>query len=119
MAKPGRGLAWGWALKRTHQCAKCPWLIRTNPYEIPNASPEASLSQKHVMACHEDRMAYCIGWLVNQMGPGNNIALRMTMRNCTNAHEIKLRGRQHERFENTLPKTPGRSRSKKAPARPS
>ena len=51
------------------------------------------------MACHD---AHCIGWLVNQVGPGNNIALRIRMMNCENAKEIKLRGGQHQRFEDTL-----------------
>lgn len=27
----------------------------------------------HAMACHETHDAHCMGWLVNQIGPGNNI----------------------------------------------
>lgn len=59
------------------------------------------------MACHEHSLgeeAHCIGWLMNQLGPGNNIALRMKMLSCENAHRIRLDGEQHETFEATLPK---------------
>jgi hypothetical protein len=57
----------------------------------------------HVMACHEEHSAHCIGWLMNQVGRGNNIAMRLKMRSCANASEIKMAGEQHERFEDTLP----------------
>ena len=56
------------------------------------------------MACHETGDDYCIGWLVNQLGPGNNLALRMHMRSCENADQIRLLGEQHTCFEDTLPK---------------
>ena len=111
-----------WKLKRTHQCEKCPWRVGVDPYTIPNgydADKHRALArtiatpgdigalldsrQFHVMACHETHDAHCIGWLVNQLGPGNNIWLRIEMRSCENAHRIKLRGEQHETFEDTLP----------------
>jgi hypothetical protein len=47
--------------------------------------------------------AISIGWLVNQLGTGNNIALRLDMSSCQNADKIKTIGEQHERFEDTLP----------------
>jgi hypothetical protein len=56
-----------------------------------------------VMACHETDDAHCIGWLVNQIGPGHNIPLRIQMMSCANAEHIRLRGEQHETFEDTLP----------------
>jgi hypothetical protein len=56
-----------------------------------------------IMACHETQDAPCIGWLVNQLGPGNNLGMRVQMRNCENADKIRLRGEQHQRFEDTLP----------------
>jgi hypothetical protein len=59
-----------------------------------------------VMACHEHpegREAHCVGWLANQLGPGNNIALRMSVRDCDNIHRLRLDGPQHQRFEDTLP----------------
>jgi len=110
-----------WKLKRTTQCAKCPWRKDVNPHEIPNGySPDKHRALKstiarpadlsclaadhiHVMACHETHDAHCIGWLVHQLGPGNNIALRMSVRSCENIAQVKLIGEQHERFEDTLP----------------
>lgn len=111
----------GWKLKRTSQCAKCPWRVDVDPNDIPNgyskdkhralqntiAEPgdlSALTSRRiNVMACHENHSAYCIGWLMNQSGPGNNIALRIKLMSCENAGKIKLAGEQHRRFEDTLP----------------
>lgn len=107
-----------WKLKRTKQCQKCPWLVDTDPHEIPNgyceakhralestiAKPGDGLSGPGAaMACHETDNAHCIGWLVNQIGPGNNIALRLMMPSCENASKIQLLGAQHETFADTLP----------------
>ena len=111
-----------WKLKRTKQCAKCPWKKVTDPHQIPNGYCEeqhkaladtiavpASLdftSPKKVMACHESPVgeeAHCIGWLMHQLGPGNNIAMRLKMLSCENRNEIELVGEQHDRFEDTLP----------------
>jgi len=105
-----------WKLKRTHQCEKCPWRVDVDPYDIPNGYDEdkhraladtiaipGTFGNNRVMACHETVDAHCVGWLMNQLGPGNNIGLRLRMIYCTNAHKIKLRGEQHETFEDTLP----------------
>lgn len=40
---------------------------------------------------------------MNQLGPGNNIALRLRMRHCGNIGHVQLDGSQHECFEGTLP----------------
>ena len=111
----------GWKLKRTIQCAKCPWKVSTDPYDIPNGYDpqkhanlantisrgadlrDLSKKEMRVMCCHEDHDAHCIGWLVNQMGPGNNIALRFQLLSCDNLDEVKTVGEQHQRFEDTLP----------------
>lgn len=109
-----------WKLKRTQQCAKCPWLVATDPRQIPNgyredlhlalactiARPGEIFGEedRHAMACHETHDAHCIGWLINQIGPGNNIALRIRMMSCANSRAITLRGEQRVRFEDTLPK---------------
>lgn len=110
----------GWKLKRVNQCTKCPWRIDTDPNEIPNgysvelhraladtiAEPGALRSTGRVFACHEhdaDEKVHCVGWLVNQLGPGNNIGLRMQMISCENARAIRVHGEQHETFEDTLP----------------
>ena len=93
-----------WKLKRVRQCAKCPWKVATNPHDIPNGYSEdqhraltstiaapglASLqaSEMRAMSCHEHVTSdetYCVGWLMNQIGPGNNLPLRIKMRSCEN-----------------------------------
>jgi hypothetical protein len=115
----------GWKLKRLRQCEKCPWKVSTNPHDIPNgysADLHRSLAgtiadPNHIprpgetlrnFACHEHPVGEeveCVGWLMNQIGTGNNIALRLKMLSCENAHLIQLDGPQHKRFEDTLPKT--------------
>ena len=105
-------------LKRTRQCKLCPWRVDVDPLDIPNsysedkhkalgettiASLDNPLAATHVMACHETGDAHCVGWLMNQLGPGNNIGLRMSMRNCANLKDVVLIGKQHETFEDTLP----------------
>lgn len=106
-----------WKLKRTHQCEKCPWRKEVDPYSIPDGydvekhrALEATIARegevfvdRPAFACHEMDEAHCVGWLVNQIGPGNNIPLRIQMMTCENAKAIRLRGEQHERFEDTLP----------------
>jgi hypothetical protein len=105
-----------WKLKRTTQCRKCPWLVSVDPFDIPDGyDPEkhralertiaqpGALSFELVMACHEKEDAHCIGWLTNQIGPGNNLGLRIRMRSCENASKIRLRGEQHACFEDTVP----------------
>lgn len=109
-------------LKRTKQCSKCPWRVSTNPHEIPDgytverhknlscsiANEDSEMFPKsvHVMACHHStptNQMYCIGWLNNQLGIGNNITMRLKMLQCENGHELKVVGEQHQRFEDTLP----------------
>lgn len=106
-----------WKLKCTTQRPKCPWRLDVNPYDIPNGynverhrALKSTIADRikiggdlKVMACHETDDAHCVGWLSNQIGPGNNILLRMQMRSCENARKIRLRGEQHETFEDTLP----------------
>jgi len=109
------------SLSRTKQCAKCPWKVDTDPFEIPdgycptkhanlaNTISDGSLrfgGNMNVMACHHSKEGaeeYCIGWLHNQMGVGNNIGLRMQMMRCANLKDVKTYGEQHERFEDTIP----------------
>jgi hypothetical protein len=109
-----------WKLKRTKQCAKCPWRKDVDPHDIPDgyceikhanlkstiATPGAlpTGGPMMVMACHETADSHCIGWLAQQAGPGNNIGLRLRLRDCENAGKVKTVGEQHDRFEDTLPK---------------
>src|SRR5690242_18785866 len=97
-----------WRLKRTKQCAKCPWRKDVNPRDIPNGycetkhralestialDPLSSILQPtRAMACHETHDSHCIGWLVNQIGAGNNIGLRIRMSDCENVRQIKTIG---------------------------
>lgn len=114
-------------LERCKQCTKCPWKISTDPYEIPNGySHQAHLDLAKtiatdlddtskqlkalneplkVMTCHETDESYCIGWLYNQLGEGNNVPLRIQMMLCSNINEIEIDGEQHQTFADTLPKT--------------
>lgn len=109
-----------WCLKRLKQCDKCPWKKSTNPYDIPNGySVENHLNlevtiaknltwnnQLNVMSCHEHdtkEEVMCLGWLYNQLGPGNNIGLRLRMFDCTNRNDWEIVGEQHETFEDTVP----------------
>lgn len=111
-----------WKLKRTAQCAKCPWQTAVDPHDIPNGYCEtkhrnlaetiakpgdiSTVGQPvRVMACHETEQAHCIGWVHNQLGPGNNIPLRLQMLSCENIDKLRLRGEQHPNFEATLPST--------------
>jgi hypothetical protein len=109
-----------WELKRTKQCAKCPWRVDVDPNDIPNGycrskhaalaetiadadHPETSIGLHRVMACHETHDAHCLGWLVNQVTSGNNIAMRLRLLSCSNAAEIELVGEQHNTFADTIP----------------
>lgn len=110
----------GWKLKRTVQCAKCPWRTDVDPYDIPNGydpekhcalsdtiAAEGDLSglgrEMKVMACHETQDAHCVGWLVHQAGVGNNIPLRLSLLSCDNWKKIRTIGEQHQSFDDTLP----------------
>lgn len=105
-----------WSLKRTKQCAKCPWKKTTDPHTIPRGysvkkhkalqdtiAQGASLTGSgKAMACHETHDAHCLGWLINQL-QNNNIPLRMKALFCSNLGDVELNGPQHERFKDTLP----------------
>jgi hypothetical protein len=119
-----------WKLKRTAQCAACPWKTTTVPErDIPTydaakhaalarticpTEPEAMLAwtmaklngdePTHVFTCHDTDEAHCVGWLHNQLGRGSNVVQRIAMSACTNAHRIRIDGPQHPTFEDTLPR---------------
>jgi uncharacterized protein DUF6283 len=110
-----------WKLKRTIQCAKCPWRKDVNPHDIPDGysvekhrklkgsiadpgSIEGLGKPMVAMACHETGNSHCIGWLMHQLGPGNNLPLRLRAIDCENMNEARTIGEQHECFEDTIPK---------------
>jgi hypothetical protein len=111
------------------QCKKCPWRKDANPREIPNGYCEerhralggtiaggpnsneavAYLETERIrlMACHESVVGHeqpCVGWLAHELGPGNNLALRLRAMDPNFDGDLVLVGEQHERFEDTLPK---------------
>lgn len=110
---------------RKRQCKACPWKKSTVPdRDIPGGycadkhralrdtiAEPASLRQMvtpslRIMACHESNPtdAYpCVGWLVHQLGPGNNLALRLMAASSGQFNGLQTIGPQHECIEDTLP----------------
>ena len=103
------------------QCKKCPWRVDVDPHDIPNGYCETKhknlagtisdgrlnlADPLRIMACHESAPSDeipCVGWLSNQLGPGNNIALRIAVMRGRIDANFQLVGEQHEYFEDTLP----------------
>lgn len=72
-----------------------------------------NLSTLTMMACHNSKVGEefaCVGWLANQLGPGNNIGLRIWASKELKDGKIVLNGKQHETFEDTLPNKKRRKR---------
>lgn len=107
------------------QCAKCPWKKGVDANAIPGGYSRAKHKKlastiaepgsmagafggtARAMACHETTGGAelaCVGWLVNQLGPGNNIALRLRVVTGNVDGDVETVGPQHERFEDTIPK---------------
>ncbi len=106
---------------RNTQCKACPWRKGVKPAEdIPGGYCEikhrnlkdtiatpglVQLGPMRMMACHESPVGAeqpCVGWLINQLGPGNNIGLRMLAMDGR-FKNVRTDGPQHRRFEDTLP----------------
>lgn len=105
------------------QCTTCPWRKGTNPYDIPNgysvelhrdlrdtiAAPGDMRGSRAMMACHYSDVGSeqpCVGWLAHQLGPGNNVALRLQVILDQSLGDFELLGEQHQCFEDTLPAEP-------------
>lgn len=107
-------------MKRIKQCRSCPWRVGCVPdRDIPNYSRElherlnrtvisgiASLTApvNRIMACHYSESGAeipCAGWLANQIGDGNNIAMRLAIL-VGKMPVPETDGPQHEHFEETL-----------------
>ncbi len=104
------------------QCKACPWRKDVTPEkDIPGgycslkhknlkstiAEPGTFRGDSTMMACHEAHVGAespCVGWAHNQLGVGNNIALRMQAISDKRFHGMETVGEQHQRFEDTLPK---------------
>lgn len=109
--------------KRRKQCEHCPWKVGADPACIPNEYDEAAHRKLHktiadpnhvdvngplrIMACHESHVGRelpCVGWMYNQYGDGNNVALRHAVATGRLSLDIDIDGPQHKTFEQTLPK---------------
>jgi hypothetical protein len=116
------------------QCATCPWKVTTVPerdipdgycvdlHEALSCTIRSGLDalfgpHRRGMACHYSKIGEefpCAGWLHHQLGPGNNIGVRLAV--ATGQLPVpKVEGDQHESFEDTLPKK--KPSKKKLPAR--
>ena len=114
------------------QCASCPWKVGADTSQIPGYKRELHKKLTRtiaepgrlaacdtgsicLMACHysepgEERP--CAGWLANQLGPGNNIPLRLrVMAGKTPVPDVN--GPQHPNLEATL-RRPAVRRKRKA-----
>ena len=103
------------------QCKSCPWkrstvASRDIPGGYDRAKHEAlrntiangvgvpTIGCVRMMACHDTpvgRERPCTGWVANQLGPGNNLPLRMLARDGRFS-ALELDGEQWEHFEETL-----------------
>jgi hypothetical protein len=104
------------------QCEKCPWKVGVDPYDIPNgyerenhvklrdtvAQPGDDINdERPMMACHETEMGKekpCVGWIVNQLGPGHNLRLRLAVNHGKFDADVVAVGEQHRSLEDTIPK---------------
>ncbi len=112
--------------KPRQQCAKCPFKVTTDPYDIPGGydpvkhymlretiaqgdalEQMANPDPLRLMACHlttGKRVSLpCVGWLHNQLGEGNNVRLRLRVSDGDVDANYELDGEQHKTFEDTLP----------------
>lgn len=113
-----------WKLNQVIQCQTCPWRQDSKTKDIPHYSLEchreteatiaykmpeeqlSDLSSQKAMLCHysnpNSEQLYCIGWLHNQLGVGNNIKLRLAFMTCKNGNEIQVIGEQVKSFKDTF-----------------
>lgn len=114
---------------RRRPCKACPWKKSTVPERditggystdlhgrltCTIADPGTMTASFRMMACHETppgEEQACAGWVANQLGPGNNLALRLRAMTDRSIGDFQLDGPQHERFEDTLPKSKPARRS--------
>ena len=112
-----------WKLNQTKQCKTCPWRVDSKVKNIPNYCSQQHQdleqtitddrdiiqqvfdSQLKIMACHhsdDNNSIYCVGWLYNQLGTGNNIRLRIKFMSCANINELEVIGKQVKSFKDTF-----------------
>lgn len=100
------------------QCKSCPWIKGNKNEDIPNY--DAKLHKKligtiqgldinreffRIMACHLSESGdeqTCVGWMHNQLGKGNNLALRIRALSEDWDHNYSLAGEQVDNFDETF-----------------
>jgi len=58
-----------------------------------------------IMACHystDEKPISCVGWVANQLGPGNNLALRLRALRDPEVANVRTVGPQRKHFEDTF-----------------
>lgn len=115
-----------------NQCKSCPWRVDCVPIrDIPNYVPDMHCNldktiqsglgtlfqtERHIMACHYSKPGEefpCAGWLHNQIGPGNNLGVRLLVMTGKMSPPV-VDGPQHETFEETLCSRPAAGEAKQA-----
>lgn len=118
--------------EKLQQCKSCPWRVDCVPdADIPGYSrelheglrdtirdglesiPGIGANCSRAMACHyskEGEEHACAGWIYNQLGPGNNIGVRLAVA-AGRLPVPEIDGPQHDTFEETL--NPPRSRRRR------
>jgi hypothetical protein len=102
-------------MTRTKQCKACPWKKATNPHKdisggydpkkhaaLVSCQSSGLYDPGRTMACHESSPGAdeaCVGWLANQLGPGNNLALRMRAIIGGEFRDLRTFGEQHESLD--------------------
>lgn len=103
------------------QCQTCPWRADVDPRNIPGgyghviaellaehtpSGPASLASTLHIATCHEkpERAKLpCVGWLVHQLGAGNNLALRLrVIHGCIDGN-VRTVGPQRDLCRELLP----------------
>lgn len=107
------------------QCKSCPWKAGASVDDIPRYSraKHRSLASTiaepgsfagigggmQMMQCHGSTDAapmVCVGWLAHQIGPGNNLALRLRVATTPSLRDFVVDGPQRETFAETFARRP-------------
>jgi hypothetical protein len=72
----------------------------TSPSEI--RSPSASGREGNSVTATDEKPISCVGWVANQLGPGNNLALRLRAMRDPEFANVRTVGPQRRRFEDTF-----------------
>lgn len=110
-------------VREVRQCNTCPWRVGADTADIPRYRRELherlrstiadgvdvldqlrSGGAVRVMACHystDGAERACAGWLDNQLGPGNNVLVRLAV-HAGRLPVPVVRGKQRATFDETL-----------------